>query len=76
LGLPVAPLLLRAPARNHKKLVLVDDPGVVEDFRTRVAAGGLRGSRPVEAPAGAVRGGLARLALRSLEELAVRLSGA
>jgi len=57
-------------------LARVTDPGVVEDFRTRVAAEGLRGSRPVEAPAGAVRGGLARLALRSLEELTVRLSGA
>jgi phosphatidylserine/phosphatidylglycerophosphate/cardiolipin synthase-like enzyme len=57
-------------------LARVTDPAAVEDFRTRVAAEGLRGSRPVEAPAGAVRGGLARLALRSLEELTVRLSGA
>jgi phosphatidylserine/phosphatidylglycerophosphate/cardiolipin synthase-like enzyme len=56
-------------------LARVTDPGG-RDFRTRVAAEGLRGSRPAEAPAGAVRGGLARLALRSLEEVTVRLSGA
>jgi hypothetical protein len=54
--------------------VRVTDPGMVEDFRTRVAAEGLRGARPVEVPAGAVRSSLARLALRSLEELTVRVS--
>ena len=57
-------------------LARVTDPGVVADFRTRVAVEGLRRSQPVEVPAGAVRGGFARLALRSLEELTVRLSGA
>ena len=57
-------------------LARVTDPGVVEDFETRVAAEGLRGSRPVEAPASVVRGGLARLALRSLEGVTVLLSGA
>jgi cardiolipin synthase len=57
-------------------LARVTDPAVVEDFKARVAAEGLRGSRCVEAPAGALRGGFARLALRSLEELTVRLSGA
>jgi cardiolipin synthase len=57
-------------------LARVTDPVVVEDFRTRVVAEGLRHSRPVEAPAGTLRGGFARLALRSLEELTVRLSGA
>jgi cardiolipin synthase len=56
-------------------LAKVTEPALVEDFATRVAPEGLRGSRPVEAPAGALRGGLARLALRSLEELTVRLSG-
>jgi hypothetical protein len=41
-----------------------------------VAPEGLRGSGPVGVPAGPVRGGLARLALRSLEGLTLRLSGA
>jgi cardiolipin synthase len=56
-------------------LARVTDPALIEDFGTRVAAEGLRSSRPVEAPAGPVRGGLARLALRSLEALTLRLSG-
>jgi cardiolipin synthase len=55
-------------------LARVTDPGVVEDFRARVMAEGLRGSWPVEAPACAVRGRLAHLTLRSLEELTVRVS--
>jgi cardiolipin synthase len=57
-------------------LARVTEPAVVEDFRARVAAEGLRRSRPAAAPAGAMRGGLARLALRSLEELTIRLSSA
>jgi cardiolipin synthase len=32
-------------------LARVTDPALIEDFRTHVAAEGLRGSRPVEAPA-------------------------
>ncbi len=55
-------------------LARVTDPAVIEDFRTRVAAEGVRGSRPVEAPAGPVRGAFARLALRSLESLTLRLA--
>ncbi len=57
-------------------LARVTDPALIEDFRDRVAAEGVRGSRPVAAPAGPLRGGLARLALRSLESLTLRLSGA
>ena len=57
-------------------LARVTDPTLIDDFRNRVVAEGLRGSRPVEDPAGPVRGGLARLALRSLEALTLRLSGA
>jgi phosphatidylserine/phosphatidylglycerophosphate/cardiolipin synthase-like enzyme len=57
-------------------LAHVTDRAVIDDFRTRVAPQGLHGSRPIEAPAGVVRGGLSRLALRSLESLTLRLSGA
>ncbi len=55
-------------------LARVTDPGVIRDFRARVAAEGLRGSRPVDAPAGPLRGRLARLALLSLESATLRLS--
>jgi cardiolipin synthase len=57
-------------------LARVTDPRVVEDFRARVMAEGLRGSRPVEVFASAARGRLAQLTLRSLEALTVRVSSA
>ncbi len=55
-------------------LARVTDAEVIRDFDARVAAEGLRRSRPVDAPAGPLRGGLARLALRSLENATMRLS--
>ena len=48
-------------------LAVVTEPAVVRDFESRILAAGLAGSRPVETPTSAWRGGLARLSLRSLE---------
>ncbi len=54
-------------------LAVVTDPAVVADFRSRVMAAGIAGSRPLAAPAGRLRGAFARLALQALERGAQKL---
>jgi cardiolipin synthase len=54
-------------------LALVTDPAVIADFRSRLMAAGMAGSRPVAAPAGRLRGAFARLALQALERAALKL---
>jgi cardiolipin synthase len=57
-------------------LARITEPSVIHDFEARVAAEGLRGSQPVDGPPRPLRGRLARLAIRELESLTLRLSGA
>lgn len=54
---------------------VIRDPLLLAEFDARVAAEGMRGSRPCERPAGRLRGRVAGLRLRSLESLALLVHG-